>query len=298
MSDVQILDITNDEYHKRDEWSSSQLKLLPDDPWLFYRRHIEKHPAFQVNRTASMKLGTAVHRIILDKSPVVMIPREVLRRQKKPKCPGEYIYVKAGDDWDAFEEEHEGSVLCKQDDPILYMVESIRSERRAMEWIEAEGLTEKSFIYRDEETGLALRSRLDHLGKANEQRYILLDLKSTKVDPFSIRETSGEAARYEIARQCCHYIDAVEKWTGEVGIVGAVRIVWTRNCMPWDCHVVQLEEGDLAAAWRQNTIARRDLADRLETNQWRPETWGMVTNLPMPEWHRKKHEQETEDYGD
>ena len=75
---VEIRDLTNEEYHALPSWSSSQLKLLPDEPELFYKRFVEKHPAFQFKPTASMDLGTSVHRIILEGTPVKMIPDDVL----------------------------------------------------------------------------------------------------------------------------------------------------------------------------------------------------------------------------
>lgn len=287
MSDVQILALTNDEYHARAEWSSSQLKLLPDEPELFGKRHIEKHPAYQFKPTTSTKLGTAVHDIVLEHKQVVMIPREVLRRQKKPKCPGEYNYVKAGDDWDAFEEEHTGSVLCKSDDPILHMVESIRKEHCAREWLDSEGPVEQSMIYHDEVSGLDLRARLDKLSDLGSSKCALLDVKSTNKDPYSKREIARVIYDLGYYKQAEWYWDAAEKWGWEVMVF---LFVWVRNTPPYECHVTELDVDVLGLGRVQNIVARHSLAERLETNNWKPETFGRPTIVRLPEWIHNQEE--------
>lgn len=277
MSDVQILDITNEEYHARDEWSNSQLKLLPDEPELFHRRHVEKHPAFQFAQTASMKIGTAVHDIVLEHTPVVMIPKSALSASN----------AKAGKGWTSFVADNPGKVLCKPDDPILHMVESIRNEPRACEWLDSEGPVEQSFIYRDKVSGLDLRARIDKLSDLGSSKCALADVKSTNKDPYSEREIAKVMANLKYHCQGAWYWDAVEQLGWEVM---TFLFIWVRNSPPYECHVTELDVDDLELGRVQNLVARRSLAERLETNNWKPESFGRVTIVRMPDWSHNQEE--------
>ena len=278
MNDVQILDLTNEEYHARDEWSSSQLKLLPKEPWLFYRRYIEKHPAFQFKQTASTKLGTAVHDIVLENTPVVMFPKSALSASGS----------KAGSGYKSFVADNPGKVLCKPDDPILYMVESIRKEHCARKWLNSEGPVEQSMIYRYEASGLDLRARIDKLSDLGSSKCALLDVKSTNKAPYSGREIARVMADRKYHCQAAWYWDAVEQWGWEVM---TFLFIWIRNAPPYECHVTELDGDDLELGRVQNMVARRTLAERLETNNWKPETFGRPTIVRLPEW---VHNQEDE----
>ncbi len=280
MNDVQILDIPNEEYHARPEWSSSQVKLLPDDPWLFYKRHVEKHPAFQFKQTASMAIGTAVHDIVLEHTPVVMIPDGVLSKSG----------AKAGQPWKDFKMSNPGKVLCKEDDPIIHMVDAIQTEPKAMEWLDAEGPVEQSIIYRDEATGLDLRARLDKLTPASSHTSVIADIKSTKEDPHNERAIAKAMYNLGYHRQGAWYWDAAEAWGHGIE---AFLFVFVRNCQPYDCHVWELSGTALELGRRQNRWAMNDLAARLRSNNWRPSAFGRTSIIDLPEWAYK---QENPDY--
>jgi len=280
MSDVQILDLSNEEYHARPEWSSSQVKLLPRDVELFHRRHIEKHPAFQFKQTASMAIGTAVHDIVLEDTPVVMIPEEVLQRRKKKGSETEFTFAKAGAPWEEFKAAHPGAVLCKDDDPILHMVASIKGEPAAMKWLDAEGPVEQSMFYRDEETGLGLRARLDKLCLASGGS-VILDLKSTVVDPHSEREVAKQIYTFGYHRQGAWYWDAAEAWGHDIE---ALLLAFVRNSAPYDCHVWELSGMALELGRHRNRTARRELAARLQSNNWKPESFGRISMIDVPDW--------------
>ena len=176
MSDVRETKCTTEEYHARDEWSNSQVKALPKDPVGFYRQHITKE--FPHKPTASQRLGTAVHRILLDGDEVLEIPDDVLASDRS----------KRGNAWKDFEAEHKKKVLVKPgdawDDNIRHMVASVRAEPMAVKLLAAPGWTEKTLIYRDDQTGLPLRTRPDKICKfPNELGFadglVIPELKST-----------------------------------------------------------------------------------------------------------------------
>ena len=273
-------DLTNEEYHALPSWSSSQTKLLPDEPELFFRRHVEKAPAFQFNQTASMKLGTAVHRAILDGTPVKLIPDDVLSASG----------AKAGKAWKQFEAEFHDLVLCKPDDPILHMVESIRAEPMAAKWLAAEGSIEQSIAYEDPVTGLPLRARPDKAATVEDDRVVILDPKTTTKDPYSGREMAKVMAEFGYHKQAAWYWDAVELLGKSVE---AFLFIFVQNKAPYVCHVVEMTPEDIERGRRQNRRALDDLARRLESDNWKPETYGTVTYVELPEWYRK---QEDENY--
>lgn len=282
MNDVQILDLTNEEYHARSEWSSSQLKLLPKEPELFGKRYVEKNPAFQFKQTTSTKLGTAVHDIVLEHTPIVMFPKSALSASGS----------KAGSGYKSFVADNPGKVLCKPDDPILYMVESIRKEPCARKWLDSEGPVEQSMTYRDEVSGLDLRVRLDKLSDLGASKGVVLDVKSTNKNPYSKREIARVIYDRGYYKQAAWYWDAVEQGGVEVC---AFLFVWVRNIPPYECHVTELDVDVLGLGRVQNIVARHALAERLESNNWKPETFGRVTTVRLPDWTHNQEEMSDDD---
>lgn len=280
MNDVTILDLTNDEYHARPEWSNSQVKLLPNEVELFGKRHIEKQPAFQFKPTASVQLGTAVHDIILENTPIVMIPESALSASGS----------KAGKGWTSLRADNPGKVLCKPDDPILHMAASIRAEPKAREWLESEGPVEQSICWHDDVSGLDLRAKPDKVSMTS-QGNVIIDLKSTKEDPHSERQIAKAIHTLCYHRQGAWYWDPVEWWLQDE--VRLFMLIFVRNKPPYDCHVHELAGRAIELGRQQNRLARGELASRLQTKNWLPETHGRTTVIDLPDW---AYNQEEENY--
>ena len=283
-TEVTLLELTNEEYHARPEWSSTQVKLIPDEPWTFFKRHIEKDPAYQFNRTPSIKLGTAVHDIVLDGRPTKLIPGEALASDGSRR----------GNNWKAFQADNPGVVLCKADDPILHMVAAIREEPKARAWLDADGLTEQSMVYQDPVPGLGLRAQTDKLAYASGDAIVIADIKSTSKDPFDEREIAKQIVQFCYHRQAAWYWDAVDLWGSPDLYVQAFVFVFVQNTPPFGCHVHEIPERAIELGRQQNKAAIGELSGRLSSNNWRPATWGRVTLTDLPEWYYQK---EGVDYG-
>ena len=275
MSEVREIDCTTDEYHLRKEYSNSQAKLLPHDPVLFARRHITKE--FPHKPTASQKLGTAVHRILLDGDEVLEIPDAVLAKNR----------AKAGNAWHDFEREHKDKILVKPgdawDDNIRHMIASVRAVPKAMRLLEDPGWTEKTLIYRDEETGLPLRTRPDRIVKFGEG-LVIPDLKSTKDPLRGDRHFGREIADLDYHRQAAWYTDAVLWWMREP--VLAFAFIAVRNKPPYECVIHDLDEEDIEQGRRENRAALDELKRRLDSGDWNLPYHNEIVPLRLPRWRR------------
>jgi hypothetical protein len=280
MTDVQHIDCTTEEYHARDEWSNSQVKLIPKKVREFYQRHVTKEWIYKP--TASQKLGTAVHRILLDGTEVLEIPDEVLSTSGS----------RAGRAWKEFEAEHTDQVLVKRGDAeseaIRSMVESVRAEPMAAKLLEAPGWTEHTLVYTDEETGLPLRVRPDKICEFPDG-LVLFDLKTTE-NPLDGWDNFGfQAGKFGYHRQDAWYWDAVDRWKGE-GAVAYFVFGAVRNKPPYECVTQELPERAVDLGRRDNRRALDELKRRLDSGDWNLPSFGHVplTDLPERYYHEEK----------
>lgn len=277
-------DLTISAYHQRPEYSSSQIRLLPDSPEMFYGRHILKHPLFQQKRTPSLDLGTALHDAVLENTPILTIPADVLSKSGS----------RAGKAYHAWVADHPGSVHCKADDPLPLMVMAVRNEPEVAEWLAAEGPVEHSIFFPDAVTGLLLRSRPDKIAFGDEGASIIIpDFKSTNKDVYDKREIAKVMAEYQHHRQGALYWDAVQALYPESRVV-AFWLVFVRNCPPFNCHVHEVPKPDIELGRRQNRRALRDLRRRLNANDWKPSRYGEVEMTELPNYVYEKEERRYE----
>ncbi len=289
MSDIKLLDISNEEYHASPGYSSTMLKLLPDDPMLFAGRHISKTMPFK--RTAAMELGTNVHRALLDDTPTKVIPDDVLTKSK----------AKAGNAWKDFRAEHEASnVLVKEDDPIRHILANLRAHKMVKRLLAASVFREQSIFWTDEATGLAMRSRADDVAlfpKAAKP-VKLWDLKTANdVRPHKRRAQISELKYH---RSLDHYSTGSAKagaagllnWDG---LIDEVLIVWAQTTEPYTVVVDPIAERAISRAHDQNLAAYEDLARRLalhaggHAEAWEPNDYHLVQPpLDLPEWEYER----------
>jgi hypothetical protein len=286
--DVQILDISNEKYHEMPGWSSSQIKLLPDDPMLFNGRYISKTMPFQ--RTPAMELGTAIHRALLDGTPTMVIPSDVLSKSG----------AKSGNAWKEFRAEHESSnVLVKsEDDAICHILANLRAHKIVWQLLDASVFREQSIVWTDEETGLDLRARPDDVARIAGSN-ILWDLKTTA-------DTSRRACQKTLSsmgyhRSLDHYATGLGKASAadlfDNANMGIDRhlIVWVNTSPPYDVVVDPISERALVRAYEQNEDAKADLAQRLclhaggDPEAWLPTDYHLIQpELDLPEWEYTK----------
>jgi hypothetical protein len=264
-----VADLPDEIYHHRPEWSVSQLKLLPEEPEMFWGRHIAHLEDFQLKESPQMRLGTAVHEALLQGMDLRIIPRNVLSKSGS----------RAGGEWKAFAEEHAGESWLKEDEaePAQCALESVRKDRKARALLELPGDAELAVFWRDEFTSLPMRGRLDRLVRVGGG--LVLDLKTANDPteygfPFACLDR-----KYHVQAAC--YMEAAENVTGtqpEAFLFIAVQVEAPYICRVYSCRREMLELGF--------TRLRESLADlkaRLDSDDWHGRGYQEVTLLDLPQ---------------
>jgi hypothetical protein len=266
--------MTHEEYLAAAGYSNSMLKLLPDSPEEFYRRHITGEDVFAPS--ASMMLGTALHSVLLENAPLPIIPREVLNVDGHRK----------GKAWLEFKEAHGGLLMTEQEAlPLKRMVESVRNHPKARWLLDADGDVEQSLFWTDDHTGLPLKMRYDRLSRFGAQ-VVLCDIKTAAdVDARSFRRA---ATTFQYHRQAAFYCDGIELTTGDWP--EGFCFVTVRNAPPYNCEVYELVDSAIQLGRQQNRAAIDDLARRLASNDWYSDTHGTIQVLDVEAWAYKTRE--------
>lgn len=164
--------MSNEEYHKSEGVSKSQLDLIAKGA-----STLQWYRNCPVPDTKAFEVGTAGHAIILE--PKVweseyVLPLDIPRRSNAEKA-----------EHAAFAAANAGNIILtrKDYDMVNAMRDSIMAEPTARMIIEGAARTELSFFNKDKETGLGQRCRLD---LDFLERGIIADLKFIdKIDNFS-----------------------------------------------------------------------------------------------------------------
>jgi exodeoxyribonuclease VIII len=252
-----ILDIPNEEYHSHPAVSKSRLDMIAKDPCAV--EWANKCPQ-DAEKLKTFDFGDAMHAICLEperlKSEFVVMPKYDLRTTvgKADKA--------------AFVAAHDESKILTTDDhkKLTLMYESVMAHPEARALIEAEGIAEGSWFWKDAETGLECKCRPDkQIGSR------LVDVKTTPdLAKFCY---SVEDFRYHV--QDPWYCDGVAACGIELPYMEFLVIQKTISIGRYPVMVVRLPEEAIEYG---RMLYRRDLqayADFLERGK--PET----TELPM-----------------
>lgn len=273
MSDCTIVErMPEAEYHARPEWSQSQFKLLPNEPELFYGRHVAKYPGWQLKPTPDMELGTALHAVILDGKPLVEIPGDVLTSNGQRR----------GKPWEQYQAEHADDLIMlpKEIGGIRAMVDAIMGQDVLRNLFEADGFTEHSLFMVDDATGLPTRGRLDKFARLNG-RMIIGDLKCTSIDPADKRQVEAKIHSFKYHQQAAHYWDLCEAaYVTPVDFVFA----FVRNSPPYNAVGWTLTPNAIELGRRRNRVALDDLRRRLDTGDWVGERHGYLSMADLPKY--------------
>ena len=165
---------SNDEYHARDELSSTQVATFLDDPIAFHELFIAKTRKREAP-TDAMKFGTSVHEMIElggpDKMPIVVIPHEVLNKDGHKRG-------KAWTQWKA--EQPDDALLYKEGEAIPWykIWSNLVANEKCIKWLVADRKEEELF-WQDSASGLHCRAKLDVIDVS-----AIIDWKTTRsVDP-------------------------------------------------------------------------------------------------------------------
>lgn len=288
--------LTASAYHAAPGWSSTQIRRLPDKPLKFRNRYLCRRPGclkpldecrcpagplFDYKPpTAAMKLGTAVHRALLDDAGIEVIPQELLTKTLR-RPSGE----KAKAELEAFEARHSQVVwVTTEDSPLHRMVWSVRTHPIAGPMIEdPAAIKERSIWWVDDETGLLCKARIDWWLDGR-----LIDLKTTKAPRPEQRDFAAEIAAYELHRQLLWYADAATQIGMHVRAVGFIAVGNSGDYECWEHGEMPLAALELGEA--QNIAARKEIAARLDSGDWYPKGYSDSHETGPADWYMRKHE--------
>jgi uncharacterized cysteine cluster protein YcgN (CxxCxxCC family) len=157
------------------------------------------------------------------------------------------------------------------------MVDRVMGHKAAAELLrEPDSDSEFSIAWHDAGCGLDLRCRLDRFIRRPRRRCVLLDVKTTRRTQDKFRYDISD---YQYLHQAAHY------WEGAIAF-GWLPEKWVfvvvQNCEPYDAWAYEVTDDhpslEQARAERSGTL--RDLARRLNEDDWQPETYGLAVPLP------------------
>ena len=257
--------LTNEQYHERDEISSSDVKAAS--------KSLAHWKGAIRSETPALALGTGFHELTLEPDEGRVIRGPETRRGKA---------------WSEAKEEAEaqGKVLLTQSDYDICnaMAESaLRHPRVASIVRHPSAMIEHSIFVTCPETGLGLRCRPDCYIKEGG---LLLDLKSTLDAGPSEREFQKHiwSYNYDLQMALYRYVLAIEKLPVTHCIFAAVE-----KSPPYAVGVHVLSNGVLDYAHqRMMNILRR--IKKAQDEQSYPTDWPEVNIIELPEWLKAKEQ--------
>lgn len=187
--------ITNAEYRKKEGISSSDLKRMMKSMahWKYY------HDNPDDSDTEALQFGRAYHKLMLEPDDFdneFAVSPKFDRRTKEGKAAAEE-FAKKAEGKEVINEETYQKLLEMQ--KALYATPFVK--------LLIKGEHEKSFFWKDKETGIPCKCRPDSFGQIKDQ-YVAVDLKTTKDAETDHFMRDALKLGYDI--QACHYCEGLE----------------------------------------------------------------------------------------
>lgn len=243
------------DYRAADAISNSDLKNYRRSPAHY------KHPTHE--ETGPMRLGTAVHALLLEPATVLVGPTDSRR----------------GKAWTEFEKAHGGNghiLVSKAENATAKAIADAVKGSAYYKQMLVGGQAETSYFWKDEKTGLMLKCRPDYVSTRN----VLIDLKTT-VDA-SARAFSDDAWRREYHVQGSFYMNGVASTPGAVTPVGfGIIAAETKDPRPERVALRPIPD----AALEQGRFVWRETLDALAESK-RTDSFPGYTSEPLriPAW--------------
>ena len=239
--------MTEQEYNEMEGIRSSDLWRMNDSPEKF--RYFLEHP---VEQTAAMAFGSACHKMVLEPADFgneYAVAPQVDRRTKE----GRAVY-------DSFIEQNAGKeVLTSADfDEAVRIAAAVRHDPAVMELLEG-CTTEKPLFWKDQDTGLACKCRVDAIKPG-----VIIDLKTTA--DASYKAFEREVFRYGYDVQAGHYVNAYHTITGKIPEWYFIAVEKTP---PYAVHIFKADAGVLDyGIYRRGQLMQR-LKSCLDSKCWK-----------------------------
>ncbi|SET60171.1 PD-(D/E)XK nuclease-like domain-containing protein [Thorsellia anophelis] len=263
--------LSNEEYHSSEGISKSQLDLIAVSPSVYLWN---KKAPVDTDRLKAFDMGTALHCLLLEpdefESRFVFAPK--VNRMTKAGRQEEAEFIK--------EHQQAGITIMTDEEykKLMLMRDSVFAHPVAKKLLEAQGHSERSIYWQDEETGETCRARFD---RQIENAPIILDVKKTAdINRFMY---SVEDYRYHV--QDAYYSHGYHEIFGEWPRFVFLAVSETINGGKYPVRVFELEQDWKDAGsmlWRQNL---RTLSEAKQNNAWFD-----IEELTMPYSARRKYE--------
>lgn len=264
-----IENIKDEQYHSdKTAINSTSLKKILKSPATFYSDFVL---GVKDEPTEAMKFGTLVHRAILEpesflKSYIVTPEFGDLRSKANKMAKEEWLSSLPVETIVTTREELEH---------LTGMIESILKHEGARRLL-SNGIPEVVGYYRDDETGLKCRVKVDFL---RFDVSAVIDLKTTK--DCSITSFSKDIWNRGYHFQLAMYCEAVRAISGKK--VEYPAFVAVEKKPPYEVAVYLADDGMLDLGYQQYRRAMRTLSECLKTGQWaRYQT--EIQQIALPHW--------------
>lgn len=266
-----IYDISNSQYHEADGISRSAISELAKSPLHYWDAYLNPIRRFKES-TPSMKIGSAVHTMLLEPHLLDLtyaVKEKVDGRTKQGKEYNEFFYSR-----------NEGKTILTDEEykTALAMTNSVAENSRALLFME-NAQFEKSFFWRDKETGFLLKARPDII---NAELGVIAEVKSAMNSSQHAFKNAIMEHNYHI--QAAMQLDAIEAITG-IKYKHFVFIVIQNNA-PHDPELFELDDDKIEHGRREYKDALKVLKECIRTNDWKKER-EKVKVLHFADYHNR-----------
>jgi hypothetical protein len=250
--------------------SRSMMAVCRKSPRLYDARFISKTiPPSEP--TDAMRIGTAVHAIILEphreSGLLRCVPAECLNKDGERR----------GKAWTDFKElfGREFILLTQAEyDDIRRMVDAVWANHNARSLLEQpQRHSEYTITWHDPQTGLKCKCRFDGWAE------IPFDLKTAA--SAAPQDFAKSAAQYGYHNQEAHYRAGAWALTGEAK---EMPFIVVGKEPPHEVAVYQLDDDDVALGHRQNQEVLEEIAERLTEDRWTAPYENVITTIQLPKW--------------
>lgn len=267
----------------------TQLDVLRDSPQRFHALYVARTLAPDPPGSA-MVTGTHVHLAVLEPekwarrlyAPCPERPEIADGRAKKgtPEKDAYVAWKAAVDAWEAGIRPDSIVLTLDERARIEAIAASIRSHSFVGDLLRRPGVNEQTILWREPQTGVLVRVRLDRKVRIPKVGIVVLDLKSSN-DPAP-PSFAAACARYGYHRQDALYFDAVAALHPDDQIYYALAVVCTSA--PYEPACYQLDDAAIDLGREQYLATLHDLVRRRETNDWRAPWQQGCRTLSLPRW--------------
>jgi hypothetical protein len=257
-------------YFQHHAISNSQVSHFIDrGPQGYYRRYVSNEWAWD-DPSDAMKLGTAVHAVVLEGKPLDEVCMEITPDVLSSSGS------RAGNAWKQFAAENGDKLLLKRHEYAEFMtiVNAIQGEPYAARLLAMESEREREVYWHDDTHGLERRAKLDMLAAT-----CIVDLKI--VNDASERGFARLAAERGYHRQAVYYRDAARSLGHD-----ALPFIFiaAQNCEPFTVACYDLGGTFYEMASEQIDDALSSMKLRFASGDWGRVNRGALTTLMPPNW--------------